>query len=36
RAAGATGCSLGSALSKPGMTAAEVGERARVLVAAVR
>jgi len=36
RAAGATGFGIGSALYKPDMTAAEVGERARALVAAVR
>lgn len=34
RAAGAAGFGLGSALYKPGMAAAEVGERARAFVAA--
>lgn len=34
RAAGATGFGLGSALYKPGMTAGEVGKRARAFVAA--
>lgn len=34
RAAGAAGFGLGSALYKPGMTAAEVGEHARAFVAA--
>jgi 2-dehydro-3-deoxyphosphogalactonate aldolase len=35
RAAGAAGFGLGSALYKPGMTAAEVGERARQFIAAL-
>jgi 2-dehydro-3-deoxyphosphogalactonate aldolase len=33
--AGATGFGLGSALYKPGMTAAEVGEKARGFIAAL-
>lgn len=36
RAAGAAGFGLGSALYKPGMTAAEVGQNARSFVAALR
>jgi 2-dehydro-3-deoxyphosphogalactonate aldolase len=35
RQAGAAGFGLGSALYKPGMTASEVGERARAFVAAL-
>jgi 2-dehydro-3-deoxyphosphogalactonate aldolase len=36
RAAGANGFGLGSALYKPGLSAAEVGERARAFVSAWR
>ena len=36
REAGAAGFGLGSALYKPGFTAAEVGERARAFVAAIK